>query len=69
MIDTKRLKSKIVLSGMTQRSLAEAVGMSVNTLNSKINGSSSFRCDEVEAICNTLGIDSAEEKLGIFFAN
>lgn len=73
MVDVNRLRSKIVLSGHTQKSLvaemcARGVKMSENTLSAKMTGRSQFCVDEVLVISDILGIDSGEEKANIFLA-
>ena len=66
MVDTKKLKSRLVLAGFTQEQLAKEVNMSVNSLNCKINGRAVFNCDEIDAICKVLGIEALIEKAEIF---
>lgn len=61
-----KLKGKIVEAGYSQRSLAAAIGMSKNTLNSKINGKKPFNTVEIERICEKLGIYDGAEKAHIF---
>ncbi len=61
-----KLKGKIVEAGYTQRSLAKEIGMSKNTLNSKVNGKIPFNTDEIERICVTLCIVDPMEKASIF---
>lgn len=61
-----KLKAKMIEHGYTQRSLAHELGMNKNTLNSRINGESSFRVDEVEKVCVLLDITTPEEKCAIF---
>ena len=61
-----KLKGKIVEAGYTQRSLAKEIGMSKNTLNSKINGKIPFNTDEIERICICLSIVNPVEKASIF---
>ena len=68
MVDTKKLKAAIVLAGYSQSTLAVAAKMSVNSLNAKINGRSSCRCDEVDTLCELLNIKSGSEKAKIFLA-
>lgn len=68
MINTRKLKGRIVAAGYTQSTLAAAVGMSVNSLNAKVNGNAVFNCDEVEAICLALDIIDPVEKCEIFLA-
>ena len=43
-----KLKGKIAEAGYSQRSLAAELGMSKNTLNSKVNGKIPFNTDEIE---------------------
>lgn len=64
-----KLIGKIAESGHTQKSLAAAIGMSENTLSSRINGKSSFNVDEVLSICNALNISDNAEKAAIFLSN
>ena len=42
--------------------------MSRSAFSAKINGHREFSFKEAEALCQLLGIDSAEEKVKIFFA-
>lgn len=65
-MSTNKLKGKIVEAGFTQRSLALEIGMSKNTLNSKVNGKIPFNTIEIEAICEKLGITDPAEKALIF---
>lgn len=68
MTNSNMLKAKMVESGFTQRTLAKAVGLSVNALNRKINNISAFACDEVEAICCVLKITNPVDMAKIFLA-
>lgn len=61
-----KLKGKIMEAGYSQRSLAMKLGMSKNTLNSKVNGKIPFNTNEIEKICVVLGIDDPLEKASIF---
>lgn len=61
-----KLKGKIVEAGYSQRSLAKELGMSKNTLNSKVNGKIPFNTVEIELICKKLGIHDVAEKASIF---
>ena len=66
MVDTNKLKARLALAGYTQEQLAKEAGMSVNSLNCKINGKAVFNCDEVDAICKVLGVKELAEKAEIF---
>lgn len=61
-----KLKGKIAEAGFSQRSLAEALGMSKNTLNAKVNGKVPFNTVEIEQICKVLGIHDVTEMATIF---
>lgn len=68
MLDKRRLMSAIVGKGMTQKKLAEQIGMSKNTINSKINGRGKFDTEEIDKICEVLNIESDKEKVLIFLS-
>lgn len=65
-MNSLKLKARIMEHGYTQRTLANELGMNKNTLNSRVNGETKFRVDEVERICELLHITTAEEKCSIF---
>ena len=52
--------------GISQRALAEELGISKNTVNAKLNGRTAFDTSEVMKLCAILGITSPEEKCEIF---
>lgn len=66
MVDTNKLKAKIVEAGLSQRKLAPMLGMSKNTLWKKINNLAVFDLKEVIVLCRILGISTPEEKCSIF---
>ena len=65
-MQTTKLKSRIVEAGYTQRTLADELGMSANSLGRKINGKAIFNTEEVIRICDKLGIVEDAEKAFIF---
>lgn len=67
-MNANALKGRIMEKGLTQGKLAEKIGISQNTMTSRICGHSSFRVDEVKKICCILGIESSEEKAKIFLS-
>ena len=67
MNDTNKIKGKIVENGFTLETLANAIGMSRQTLSKKIKGRKEFTISEVEAICRELKI-SDDELVSYFFA-
>ena len=73
MVDINRLRSKMVLMGYTQRTLAaemtvRGVKTSENTLSAKMTGKSQFDCDDADVICDILKVESPSEKADIFLA-
>ena len=63
---TNILKGKIMMAGYTQRTLAEEMKMSKNTLNAKVNGRVALNTDEVVRLCDLLHIVDDSEKAYIF---
>lgn len=61
-----KLRGKLAEAGMTQRELAHAMSISINSLSRKINGASAFTVDEALKICNILSITDNHEKCNIF---
>lgn len=73
MVNVNKLKSRMVLMGYTQKTLAaemtaRGVKTSTNTLNSKMNGKSQFDCDDADVICDILNVDRPADKAEIFLA-
>lgn len=52
--------------GVTQRALAEALGISKNTMSRIINRKAYLTTDKVETACKFLGIDDDSLKAEIF---
>lgn len=65
-MNRNKLLGRMVEAGYTQRSLAAAVGMSENSMGSKLGGKRQFNLDEAAAICNLLHINESAEKARIF---
>lgn len=68
MINTNGLKGAIVAAGHSQRSLAKVLGITENTLGSKVNGKIDFTASEIVQICEELNIHDAQMKIGIFLS-
>lgn len=66
MVDTNKLKSAMVKAGFSQNTFAKELGMSINTLNAKINGKAKISTDEAKNMCDVLGIHAQKEKVEIF---
>lgn len=52
--------------GYTQRMIADALGVSKNTVNDKLNGRGCFNTEQAIRICEILDITDAEKKTEIF---
>ena len=66
MINKNLLMGKIISVGLTQKAAAKKIGMSKNTLNSKINNRIDMHSNEILDLCKLLGITKDEEKVQIF---
>lgn len=69
MPNTKLLRSIMVANGVTQRELANAVGISENTMSAKITGKRPFNTDEAIKICGLLNIEDTTIMKDIFLAS
>ena len=70
MTNTELLERKIADSGYKKNYIAKAIGLkSTYGLSKKINNDTEFKASEINALCNLLKIESADEKEAIFFAN
>ena len=73
MVDVNKLRSQMVLKGYTQKSLVAEMNergfkITENTFSSKMNGKSRFDCDDVDVICDILGVEHPADKAEIFLA-
>lgn len=60
------LRGEMVAKGYTVKDVANKMGMSRNTLSSRLNGRSSFDTEEIINICKILDIRDASRKSEIF---
>ena len=67
-MNINELKGAIARAGFTQKTLARAIDMPINTLNAKVNGKSKLTVDEAELICEVLSISDSAEKVKIFLS-
>ena len=61
------IRSKMTLLGMSQAKVADKMGISVNTMSSRMQGHTSFTLKEVARLCEILEIQDPEEQKDIFF--
>ncbi len=64
MVDTRKLKAKIIEKGYTQKRVAQFLGISSTALNNKLNNKSTFKSPEMFKVCTLLGVEDAK---AIFF--
>lgn len=65
MINTNKLKGRMVELGITQDEMAKELNIAQSTLNLKLNGKRPMQIAEAEAISNMLKINTGE--FGIYF--
>lgn len=65
MFDIKRFKAQLVLKGVTNKMLAEKLGINESTLYRKINADGDFSREEINIMIDFLDIDHPAD---IFFA-
>lgn len=63
-----KLLGAMAEKGISQRKLANALGVSKNTVNAKINGKGHFDTEQASQICEILGIVEPERKAEIFLS-
>ncbi len=66
MTDKALLKSFLALKSMTMQELSDKTGISISSLNYKLNEAREFRQSEIKAIQNVLGLTN-DERDRIFF--
>lgn len=67
MTDKNKLRAKMALHGIRDYELADAIGMSRQSMSYKINGKRLFTAPEINAISKALEL-TLEERDEIFFA-
>lgn len=60
MLNANLLKAAIVREGLTQGEFAQKIGISPNTLTSRLTGSSPFNVDEIDKACEVLNLERDE---------
>lgn len=67
MLNADLLRAWMVEKRYSQRSLARAIGMSENTLSSRMCLHTSLNTDEIDNICSVLDIVDPNDKINIFY--
>ena len=65
MTNTLKLKALIMERGFTQEEVAKRLGISVQSLNYKINNKREFKASEIQALTKILDVQDVDS---IFFA-
>jgi len=60
------LRGEIVANGLTVQEVAEKIGLSRNTMFSRLSGHTSFNTEEVIKLCDILKIREPNRKVDIF---
>ncbi len=66
MVKVNMIRSRMALLGMNQKTLARRLGVSLNTLSSRMTGKSYFTLEEIERLCDVLEIRDPSEIMRIF---
>ena len=70
MINTRKVKARMVMLGLTQPDVAKEMGINVATFNAKLNGTRRIYVDEYLKLCEILQLNTTEERnelLGVAF--
>ena len=62
MIDTRKVKARMILLGLTQPDVADAMGINVATFNQKLNNKRRIYMDEYLRLCEILKLNTTEER-------
>lgn len=65
MIDTRKVRARMLLLGLTQPDVANAMGINVATFNQKINNKRRIYMDEYLKLCEILKLNTTEEREGL----
>lgn len=68
-MNSKKLKSKIIASGIKYKAIAKFMGLSYYGLQKKINNETEFKASEIVSLCKILNINDPEIKEEIFYGN
>lgn len=69
MLNISKLRGHMAEKGYTQKMLAKKIGISANTMTSRMTRQTAFNTVEAERICDILCITDNEEKAQIFLWN
>jgi len=61
MVNTRKIKARIVELGLNQETIAKDMGINYSTLNLKLNNSRRLYIDEVGKLCKILKLGSSKD--------
>ena len=62
MIDTRKVRARMLMLGLTQRDVANDMEINVATFNQKINNKRRIYIDEYLKLCKILKLNTTEER-------
>ena len=62
MINTRKVRARMLLMGLTQPDVAQEMGINVATFNLKINNKRRIYMDEYFKLCEILKLNTTEER-------
>ena len=62
MVNTRKVKARMVELGLTQPIVADLMGINVATFNAKLNNNRRIYLDEYFKLCRILKLETAEEQ-------
>lgn len=69
MVNRNLLRASMARIDITQKKLAELIGISSATMSNKMRGKNCFNSEEIDKICAVLGITDNAEKVNIFLSS
>lgn len=69
MLDTQRFNLLVETKGIKKKKLCEMLGLSYLGLQKKIENKHDFTANEIQKLCDFLGITDLKDKESIFFAS
>lgn len=67
MVNTRKIKARLVELGLSQKEAAKALGIAQPTVNQKINNVRPMDLDEAEKLANLLQLKSGEFQTYFFY--
>ena len=65
MFDYSKLRGRVAEKSMTQKSLANAIGITPTAMSNKLKDGQGFKAEHIKKMCQAL--DIADDKIGDYF--